>query len=107
MDAIRDFLATLPAWFVLFGTFLPVIGMFVVLAAAQIARGRVRWWLMFFGPVVVAAACWMCAPVVLEGGNLLAAVVYGLFVLAMIAYYPVLLLIAAGATARARRVTGS
>jgi hypothetical protein len=91
------------AMLVVAGTFLPLVGVGLTAALALVLTGRGRWVALALGPAVTGLACYAAAPAVLEGGNLLAAIIYLLYAVALMAYYPALALAAVIVWLRARR----
>jgi hypothetical protein len=54
----------------LLGTFLPILGMLAVALSAVFFR-RGRWWILFFGPLLVLFLCFALLPWLADNGNLL------------------------------------
>lgn len=76
------------------GTFLPIIGAIVTGLLALALRGAARWVALALVPALTAVVCYGIAGPVMYDGNMLAAIVYILYALALMAYYPALIIIA-------------
>jgi len=92
---------------VIAGTFLPVIGAVVTAVLALILSGPARWVALVVVPALTGVVCWNIAQPVMYNGNLLAAVIYILYLLALMAYYPGLLIVALVIRLRRRAVPAS
>lgn len=89
------------------GTFLPVIGAVVTAVLALILAGPARWIALVVVPALTGVICWNIAQPVMHNGNLLAAVIYILYLLALMAYYPALLIVALVIRLRRRAAAAS
>jgi len=76
---------------VILGTFLPIIGLGLTAFIASATRGILRWTTLFILPGLISLLCWWAIEPVWRDGNLLAAVIYIAFFVALIAYYPILM----------------
>ncbi|GEM_PF-3116911 len=77
----------------LLGTFWPLVTPPLVLLAAILAPRRYRWWVLFVTPVLLMLPCVATAGKIVANGNLLFAVIFGMTVIAWIAYYLVLAIV--------------
>jgi hypothetical protein len=79
--------------FLLFlGTFLPLAGLIVTFLSGLTMSGRPRFYTLLLGPAVTFALCLMFGGPISYNGNLLFAVFFGLFLVFLVFYYPILLL---------------
>jgi hypothetical protein len=85
---------TVRTWLIIVGTFLPVIATVVTVALAIRLRGRRRWLVLWLVPAAGCALTFAVAHPVLQDGNLLAALLYGFYWMALSYYYPILLVVA-------------
>ena len=88
---------------VIVGTLLPVVGIGATALLTAVTSGMTRWMILTGLPALTLALCWLAIDPVWNNGNLLAAVIYMSYIVALLIYYP--LLMAAGALAyyRTRR----
>lgn len=75
---------------VLVGSFLPLIGMGLTIILSTVTHGLARWLVLVFLPLVTLAISWLTAGYVWRDGNLLAAGLYTIYIVALMFYYPVL-----------------
>ncbi len=81
-----------PYW-QLIGTFWPIIGLALVAIASVATRGSTRWWILLVGPLAVLAPCYVYAGEIGYDGNMLFVLIFMLSILALMIYYPVLLVV--------------
>lgn len=93
---------TVAAWLVVAGTFLPVLAAGITVLLARGLRGGRRWAALGLVPGAGGGLMFAVAPPVMENGNLLAAVLFLLYWVALALYYPALL-VTAGLVLRQRR----
>lgn len=74
-----------------FGTFLPLLGVVATFLSAFAAGGRPRFYILLFGPAVTLTLCLVFGGPISHNGNLLFAVLFGLFLVFLVCYYPILL----------------
>jgi hypothetical protein len=85
-----DFLLRL---FAFIATFIPVAGIAVTFLVASTSQGRMRYMVLILGPLLTALLALAAGKMAMAGGNMLAAVIYSVFLLFLISYYPVLAVI--------------
>ncbi len=78
----------------LFGTFWPALGMVLVFSVALFWK-RIRWYALFFGPLIVLVPCFRFADSWGANGNLLFMVLYLGLMAGLTFYYPVLTIVGA------------
>jgi hypothetical protein len=88
---------------VILGTFLPIIGLGLTAFIASATRGMLRWTSLVILPGLISLLCWWAIEPVWRDGNLLAAVIYIAFFVALIAYYPILMVMGWLAFSRSRQ----
>ena len=76
---------------VLVGTLLPVLGIGATALLAAATNGTTRWVILVGLPAITVALCWLAIDPVWSNGNLLAAAVYLSYFVALLAYYPLLM----------------
>lgn len=87
---------------VVVGTLLPVLGIGATALLAATTNGSTRWVILAGLPAITVALCWLAIDPVWSNGNLLAAAVYLSFFVALLAYYPLLMVAGAVAYYRTR-----
>ena len=80
---------------VIAGTLLPVVGIGATALLATATSGMTRWMILTGLPALTLALCWLVIDPVWNNGNLLAAVVYMSYVVALLVYYPLLMVASA------------
>lgn len=88
------------------GTFLPVLGALGTVIGAVVTTGWKRWTALIVTPAVTLVITTTFASEIARDGNLLFAVLYLLFLLSLLVYYPVLLIIGAKRWFDARKQPG-
>jgi hypothetical protein len=75
---------------VIVGTFLPLIGTVLTVLFASITEGVFRWTILAVVPILTLVICWSIIGMVWKDGNMLAAALYLVYVVALFIYYPIL-----------------
>lgn len=78
----------------LIGTFLPVLGVIATVILAGATKGWRRWASLFVVPALTFVGAMVFGSEIARDGNLLFAVLFLLFLLALLVYYPILLFVA-------------
>ena len=78
-----------PVW-QLIGTVWPLVGLALIAVAGSVTRGATRWWIIVAGPLIVAAPCFLYAKEIAYDGNMLFVLIFVLFAIGLMVYYPVL-----------------
>lgn len=89
---------------VIAGTLLPFIGVGASISAAIFLKGALRWAVLYLGPAATALVCNAIAGPVIKDGNMLAMIIYILFFLLLIVYYPALTIYACIVAYRNRKI---
>lgn len=77
----------------LIGTFLPVIGVFATIIVAGVTAGWKRWSALTLIPAITLAIMVFGGGDIARDGNMLFALLFILFVLAVLVYYPILFVV--------------
>jgi hypothetical protein len=85
-------------------SFLPLAPVLVTAVLGKAVRGRLRVYSLVLVPLAFGFLCWLCGSAVARDGNLLGALPYALYTLALALYYPLLAIAVAVAWLARRRV---
>lgn len=77
----------------LIGTFLPVIGVFATIIVAGVTTGWKRWCALILVPAITLVIVLYGGGEIARDGNMLFALLFVLFVLALLVYYPILFVV--------------
>lgn len=88
---------------VLLGTFVPIIGIGMTFVLGLALTGWKRWLAFWVVPILTLGICFMIGGQVADNGNLLFAALFGIFLVGLFLYYPILSIISVIAFLKRRK----
>ena len=89
----------------LLGSFFPIIAIIITIVFGIFFSGSKRWLVLFFLPISVLLIEFLFADQIFYGGNLLATVIFGIYMMGLFIYYPILIIMAITVSVKNRRKT--
>lgn len=75
---------------ILLGTFLPILGLVLTFGIAAYFA-KIKWYVLFFGPLFTLLLCFIFGERIAYNGNMLFVAILGLYFIFLLGYYPILI----------------